>query len=198
MEHIIRIREKVFFLMIFYVYILVIGFYLMNERTYAYSESVQRLRNQYFMYIYAGIWIYYVGRGIQEVLIYHRMKDTCMEKMYSSSSKEIIVKIVLVVISQILFWIGFMTNYDLLSFFSITMGVILIPNIMKASIFQTKQYLICSGVKYYFQDIDEVTESFLYKIELQVKGKSSTIYCGNAKKQKLVSGILANSCWRKR
>lgn len=178
MERIIRFREKMVGSFIFYGFVIyaVISIIL----RYDYS-NVNSLSYGIPILVYIVIWIYYIEMYVQEVVLYKRINVEAVIELYSPR-KVLMIKILITLIIHVLYWVAVLHGIFTVLGLVVWLAVFFVPTIINKSMFETDRYMICSGIKYFYEDIEEYKEEFGYNIELKIKGKYISMDCGNPRK----------------
>ncbi len=187
MERIIRNWERLIGYIIFNGYYF--GFYLIisSNRTYTIGENHAIIQKPYISYLYIWIWMGYTLILIGEYLLHRRIQQEEVTVLYYPKIKLEIIKIILILLSHIIFWVLVDSGINLtIVYFIIFFTLILTPTINNKAVFETKSYIICSGIKYYYDKIEDFKDDFGFKVRLKIGGKEITIPCGNEKKYDLV------------
>lgn len=191
MERIIKNWERLIGKFALSGYYLVYSLIIISNRTYLIDENLVLVKKAYINHSYILIWIGYIILLIEEYMLYRRIHHDEVTILYYPQIKWQIIKIAIVIIYHIVFWI--MVNLAILNMILVILlasTFFLIPTLNKNSIFETKRYIICSGVKYYYNCIEDFNDESGYKVLLQINGKEITVPCGSDRKYDILLKTL--------
>jgi hypothetical protein len=176
LERIVKNWESAIGYIIFFGYVIYCDFNTDGNVTYLY----------YFL-----IWLGYILITMNEVLLDRRIDKEKVEKLYYPRSKKLIIRIPLILLCHIIFWvITYWGLNNIIAMLILSMSLFIVPTSNYSAIFETKEYFICSGTKYYYNRIESFKDDFGYQVIVNIDGKEKTITCGRAKKYDKVVEML--------
>ncbi|TCT17160.1 hypothetical protein EDC18_101458 [Natranaerovirga pectinivora] len=187
MKSLIRSWESWLFSALFYAYFLLVHWSFRNNLPLQQNDILSPQLYRFLVFVYLGIWVYYISIFAQEYLLYKRINSEPYRKLYTPKKSLFIFRIIIMVICHIICWFVFYSwNYYIWMPLVIIIAAFAPPKVIEPSIYETDHYIICSGYKIYFNDIESFRDEFGYKIDLIIKGKPFTLKCGNGKKYDIV------------
>jgi len=177
-ESIIRFGEKILGSFVFYGFVIYAVVSIILRFDYS---NVNSLSYWIAIFAYIVLWIYYIEMYVQEVLLYKRINVESVIELYSPRKKVLIINTFITLTIHVLYWVAVL-NSKFAYLGLVYLALFFVPTIINKSIFETDRYIICSGIKYFYEDIEEYKEEFAYNIELKINGKYINMGCGNAKK----------------